>query len=109
VGEISDTQAQACGFASGFDLWEKVNEAFLNHESPNPGAEEIYLLEFEQVDLKSWAYFNPPEAPDAAFTFGGQPVPPSAYRWTQSAVNDNAKAILPANRRAKRNPKLKVD
>ena len=106
-GEINDTQAQACGFGGAFDMWEKVNEAFITHESPDPGSEEILLLEFEPVDLKSWAYFNPPEAPEAAFTFGGQPVPPSAYRWTTPPANDNGKVVLPTNRRAKRNPKLK--
>lgn len=109
-GEISDAQARHCGFASGFDMWEKVNNAFLAHESPDPSREEIYLLEFDRVNPRSWAYFNPPEAPEAAFSFGGQPVPPSAYRWTPPAVNDNpVQVVLPEKRRARRNPQLKAD
>ncbi|MCM2344705.1 MAG: hypothetical protein NDJ24_09115, partial [Alphaproteobacteria bacterium] len=109
-GEISDAQARHCGFASGFDMWEKVNNAFLAHESPDPSREEIYLLEFDRVNPRSWAYFNPPEAPEAAFSFGGQPVPPSAYRWTPPGVNDNAaQAVLPEKRRARRNQAIKPD
>ncbi len=105
-GEISDTQAQAYGFGGAVDMWEKVNEAFTSHESADPGAEEIYLLDFAAVRPESWAYFNPPEAPEAALTFGGQPVTPSAYRWTAAPSNDNRKVVLPAKRRPKRNPKI---
>ena len=108
-GAVTDTQAQKYGFGSAFDMWEKVNEAFITHESPNPGAEEIYMLEFEPVNEKSWVYFNPPEAPEAAITYGGQPVPPSAYRWVPSAgANDNnMENVFVTKRRPKRNPKLK--
>lgn len=109
-GEISDTQARHCGFASGFDMWEKVNNGFLTHESPDPSKEEIYMLEFDRVNARSWAYFNPPRAPEAAFSYGGQPVPPSAYRWTAPVANENKKQpVLPANRRARRNQEIKPE
>lgn len=105
-GEINDSQAQACGFGGAQDMWEKVNEAFIAHESPDPGAEEVYLLEFAAVRPESWAYFNPPEAPEAALIFGGQPVPPSAYNWTSAPANDNTQTVALSKRRPKRNPKI---
>lgn len=105
-GEINEAQAQACGFGGAFDMWEKVNEAFIKHESRDPGDEEILLLEFEAVDVNSWAYFNPPEAPEAALTFNGQAVPPSAYRWAAQPSNDNAQDNPLTSHQPKRNPKL---
>jgi hypothetical protein len=61
-------------------MWEQIHTAFINQQSPNPAAEEIYVLGFDKVKKTSWAYFNPPEAPKAAITYDGRPVPPSAYR-----------------------------
>jgi len=84
--EITDKQAQRFGFAGAIDLWEKVNSAFINQESPNAAEEEIYLLEFDAVDKKSWALWDPPYAPVAAMTYGKEPVPPSAYRWFQNSA-----------------------
>lgn len=107
AGEISDVKAQSCGFASAFDLWEKVNDAMLSHESPNPSREEIYLLEFERVDRRTWAYFNPPELPKAAFSYGGLPVSPSAYRWGANGANDN-QAMAPASRRGRATKQLRL-
>ncbi|MCB9991806.1 MAG: hypothetical protein H6867_10650 [Rhodospirillales bacterium] len=91
-GEFTDEQARRCGYAGAYDVWEKVNAAFLNRGAPDLSREEILLLEFEPVDKKSWAYFNPPEAPKAAFIQDGKPVSPSAYRMIAgklAGANDN--------------------
>jgi len=91
-GKITDEAAQRCGFAGAHDMWEKVNESFLSRESPDPMQEEILVLEFDKVKKDSWAYFNPPDAPKAAFIHDGKPLSPSAYR--QQA--NGAPALKPA-------------
>jgi hypothetical protein len=84
--QVSNEDAQKFGFPSAYELWEKVHRAFLDQDSPAPDQEEVLVLDFEKVNRKSWAYWNPPKAPDAALTYDGQHVPPSAYRM---AINDN--------------------
>ena len=87
--EITDRMAQGYGFADAISMWEKVNGSFVNQESPSVANEEIYLLDFDEVDKNSWAYWDPPSAPVAALSYGGEPVPPSAYRWyKKTAAND---------------------
>jgi hypothetical protein len=80
LGNVDIETAQRNGFASPHEMWEQVHRAFLNQESVNPNAEEVYVLKFSRVKKSSWAYFNPPEAPKAALVYDGKPVPPSAYR-----------------------------
>ncbi len=82
---VTDAYAQQCGFSSSYDLWEKVHSAFLDQDL-DADQEEVYLLNFDKVAKSSWAYWNPPKAPDAALTYDGKHVPPSAYR---QALNDN--------------------
>lgn len=84
-GRLTDDIARRCGYAGAHDLWEKVNDAFLGRESPDPMSEEILLLEFKPIDKETWAYFNPPDAPKAAFIHDGKPLPPSAYRNDSNA------------------------
>ncbi len=79
--KITDKQAQSCGYAGAHDMWEKVNESFLNRESPDVAQEEILMLAFDAVEKKSWAYFNPVETPKAAFIHDGKPLSPSVYRY----------------------------
>lgn len=98
-GQIDDTRARRYGFAGAVDMWEKVNQSFLDAESPDSGAEEVLLLEFDPVDKTTWAYFNPAEAPEAALSYGGQPVPPSAYRWAVEAPPANDNAVTPAQKK----------
>ncbi|MBI4031833.1 MAG: hypothetical protein HY370_09150 [Proteobacteria bacterium] len=88
-GAIKDSRARRYGFAGAVDMGDKIRDAFMTHESVDPLNEEVYLLEFDVVDKKTWAYWNPMYAPDAAMTWKGQPVPPSAYRWFNAqAAND---------------------
>ncbi len=85
-GKMTDKKARQYGYASSYDMWEKINEAVISRESADPDSEALLLLDFKKVDKRSWAYFNPAAVPRAAFSRDGKPVPPSAYR----AFNDNA-------------------
>lgn len=91
-GRLDDKKAQSFGFPGAFDMWEKLNQIFLDQNVHEPLKEEIVLMEFKVVDKRSWAYFNPPAAPQAAITYDGNPVPPSAYRPAapKPPANDNA-------------------
>jgi hypothetical protein len=89
-GKMSDSDAQKYGYAGAQDMLDKVNQIFVDRESQAPFEEKILLLEFTPVKKESWTYFNPAEAPRAAFTYGGKPVPPSQYRDQPEGINDNA-------------------
>lgn len=90
---VTDEYAQRCGFSSAYDLWEKVHTAFLEIEAADAAEEEVYLLDFDKVDKKSWAYWNPSRAPKAAYTYNGEHVPPSAYRAVFSASASGTPAV----------------
>lgn len=111
TGRISDATARRFGYAGAVDMWEKVNDTFVSQESPDPMNQKIYLLEFSPVDKRSWAYWNPMYAPDAAMTWKGQPTPPSAYRWfNEKAGNDNNRvAARSLDAKPKDAPKRTVD
>lgn len=100
-GKLKDEQAQRFGFPSAYDMWEKLNQIFLDQNIRDPQTEEVYLLNFAPVDGKSWAYFNPPEVPQAAITYDGNPVPPSAYRpaMPKPAANDNEPMAAPEQKK----------
>ena len=86
---FTDSDARRFGYAGGHDLWEKLNQGFVDRGQRHPGAERVLMIEFRPVQAKDWSYFNPPKAPKAVFTESGKPVPPSAYRWSQGSDNDN--------------------
>ncbi|HEY8191935.1 MAG TPA: hypothetical protein VIG74_05885, partial [Alphaproteobacteria bacterium] len=94
--KFTDAMAQRFGFAGSFDMWEKITQSYTNVDSPDSAAEAVCLLEFDPVDKNSWAYWNPPEAPVAALTYDGKPVPPSAYRWYKQDATEafNASALI---------------
>jgi hypothetical protein len=95
-----DKTAQKYGFAGKQDMIDKINQVFIDRRCENPDTEEVVLVEFDRVKTDSWAYFNPAEAPKAAFTVDGRPTPPSAYRWIEynaSAGNDNTDQPAPVH------------
>lgn len=98
---FTDADARRYGYPAAFDMWEKLNQTFVDSDSQDPGREEILLLEFDEVNRKSWAFADPVHAPVAAFIHDGKPVPPSAYRAFAKAANDNGAkpAQQPARRR----------
>jgi len=79
-GSFTDADARRYGYAGAYPLRDSLLQSYNQVLSPDPYAEELTLIEFEKVDKKSWAYFNPPEAPRAAMVAKGQRVSPSAYR-----------------------------
>lgn len=99
-GKFKDLDAQKYGYASAYDLWEKVQQVFVNNDLQSADQEEIVLLEFEPVKKDSWAYFNAAEVPKAAFVYDGKPTPPSAYRL--KASNEVRNAVRRHERAAKK-------
>jgi len=92
-GTLNDDQARRYGYAGAYDMWEKVNAAFLNRNAADADSEKILMVTFEPVDKASWAFFDPPSRPEASFIYDGQPASPSAYRSVvprEQGANDNA-------------------
>jgi hypothetical protein len=92
-GRFTDAMARRYGYAGAHDMWDKINQTMVDREVPAPQDEELLLIEFAPVQKESWAYFNPPVPPKAAFIHNGQPVPPSAYRW--APANQNGGSSVP--------------
>src|SRR5690606_12773847 len=106
--KFTDKDARRYGYAGAHDMFEKINSAFMNKERPDPLAEEILLIDIAPVKTKSWAYFNPAEAPKAAFIRDGKPLSPSAYRWHNPKPGDNDNGT-PAKQTAKEAGNIEVE
>lgn len=106
-GTFTDAMANRCGYAGAYDMWEKINSAFLDRESPSVESEELLILEFEPVDKNSWAFFDAPNRPEASFVYNGEHPSPSAYR-TYIPSNDNDDAVdAPQKKQTASKPRLK--
>ncbi|HIL27825.1 MAG TPA: hypothetical protein EYG18_00995 [Micavibrio sp.] len=105
-GTFTDEMARRCGYAAAYDMWEKVNSAFLDRESPSVEDEEILVLDFKPVDKDSWAFFDPPHRPQASFVYNGEHPSPSAYR-THIPSNDNDGVQDKPKKKSGSKPRLK--
>ena len=105
-GSFTDDMARRCGYAAAYDMWEKVNSAFLDRESPSIEDEEILVLDFDPVDKDSWAFFDPPHRPQASFIYNGEHPSPSAYR-THIPANDNDGSEDKPKKKSGSKPRLK--
>jgi len=80
-GEINQKLVRECGFLGLDNMKQKMEQwSKEQRKDHDPLDQQVMVLEFDKVRKDSWAYFNPPEAPDAAITKDGKPVPPSAYQ-----------------------------
>ncbi len=91
-GDIPAKVIKGAGFMGPDHVESRLNEWVLKKWKGEPLEQKVLVMVFEKVRKESWGYFNPPEAPWAAFAANGNRPAPSGYRdsWAKTKIKSGA-------------------